>query len=99
MSKSWANGSYKGWRRTRARILMRDGYMCQLCGQTEGQLHVDHIIPKRLMGSESDFDIKIFVFPKWRASSVHLKRRHAKSYRYYTVLFKRNAVRSDGAFS
>jgi hypothetical protein len=45
------------------------------------------------------YDIKIFVFPKWRASSVHLKRRHAKSYRYYTVLFKRNAVRSDGAFS
>ena len=56
MSKSWANGSYKGWRRTRARILMRDGFMCQLCGQTEGRLHVDHIIPKRIMGSESDFD-------------------------------------------
>ena len=27
-----------------------------MCGETEGQLHIDHIIPKRLMGTEGDYD-------------------------------------------
>lgn len=57
MSKGWKNGSTKGWRKIRERILARDGYACQRCGETEGQLHVDHIIPKRLMkGIEGDMD-------------------------------------------
>ncbi|CAB4222903.1 HNHc domain containing protein [uncultured Caudovirales phage] len=56
MSNSWKGGSGKGWRAIRERILKRDGYACQQCGETEGQLHIDHIIPKRLMGKEGDVD-------------------------------------------
>jgi len=61
MSKAWKNGSGKGWRRIRERILQRDGHMCQMCGQTEGRLHIDHIIPKRLIGAEGDNDLNLRV--------------------------------------
>jgi len=61
MSKGWKNGSTKGWRKIRQRILQRDGHMCQLCGQTEGQLHIDHIIPKRLIGEHGDNDSNLRV--------------------------------------
>lgn len=30
MSKSWEGGSTRAWRRTRAAVLLRDGYQCQL---------------------------------------------------------------------
>lgn len=30
MSKSWAGGSTRAWRNVRARVLARDGYLCQL---------------------------------------------------------------------
>lgn len=30
MSLSWAKGSTRAWRRTRALVLVRDGYRCQL---------------------------------------------------------------------
>jgi len=59
MSRSWAAGSHKGWRKVRQRILQRDQSTCQLCGQTEGQLHIDHIIPKRLNGSDLDDNLRV----------------------------------------
>ena len=59
MSKAWSNGSTKGWREIRKRILIRDSYTCQLCGQTEGQLHIDHIVPKRLNGSDMDMNLRV----------------------------------------
>ncbi len=59
MSKAWQNGTPKGWRKIRLRILARDNYCCQICGQTEGRLHIDHIIPKRLMGAEGDYDANL----------------------------------------
>lgn len=34
------------WRKTRERILRRDGYICQYCGQEADT--VDHVIPRRL---------------------------------------------------
>ena len=61
MSKAWKNGSTAGWRKIRERILQRDGHMCQMCGQTEGKLHIDHIIPKRLIGAEGDNDLNLRV--------------------------------------
>ena len=61
MSKAWKNGSTRGWRKIRERILQRDGHMCQMCGQTEGRLHIDHIIPKRLIGAEGDNDSNLRV--------------------------------------
>lgn len=30
MSKAWAKGSTRSWRKTRAAVLARDGYLCQL---------------------------------------------------------------------
>lgn len=34
MSKAWSKGSTRAWRRTRAGVLARDGYRCQV--QLEG---------------------------------------------------------------
>lgn len=54
------NGSTREWRKTRERILERDGYRCT---QTLGDgarcpittnLHVDHRIPKAMGGSDGD---------------------------------------------
>jgi len=53
MSRSWATDSRKGWRKLREIVLKRDGYCCQRCGASEVPLHVDHIVPKRLNGSDS----------------------------------------------
>ena len=52
------NGSSGKWRKLRERILRRDGYMCQQCGQTEGQLHIDHIIPRRLQGGDNEENLR-----------------------------------------
>jgi len=52
MSRAWSNGSPRGWRVIRERVLIRDSYCCQRCGQSEGPMHVDHIVPKRLNGSD-----------------------------------------------
>jgi len=51
MSKAWKSSDRKGWRRIRERILARDGYCCQSCGESEGPMHIDHIVPKRLGGN------------------------------------------------
>ena len=51
MSRSWKEDSRKGWRRIRERVIARD-QCCQACGQSEGAMHVDHILPKRLGGSD-----------------------------------------------
>lgn len=40
--------------RTNRRILERDEYTCQVCGQTSIYLEVDHITPLHLGGAESD---------------------------------------------
>lgn len=47
----------KGWRRTRLRVLRRDGYACQWDMDTGGKCgepanEVDHIVPVTLGGSE-----------------------------------------------
>jgi len=36
--------------RVRPVVLARDGYQCCACGATEGQLHVDHMVPIALGG-------------------------------------------------
>ncbi|MBN6037465.1 HNH endonuclease [Amycolatopsis sp. 195334CR] len=33
MSKAWAGGSTRRWRKTRLHVLNRDRWTCQLCGQ------------------------------------------------------------------
>ena len=58
MSKQWRNGSTHQWRKIRERIIARD-VVCQLCGQDQGQMHIDHIIPKRLQGSDLDENLRV----------------------------------------
>jgi 5-methylcytosine-specific restriction protein A len=38
----------------RERILLRDGYACQVCGRVSVHNLVDHIVPLHLGGRESD---------------------------------------------
>lgn len=59
MSKAWKNGSTAKWRQIRQRILQRDQGTCQLCGQVDGSMHIDHIIPKRLGGNDMDENLRV----------------------------------------
>jgi 5-methylcytosine-specific restriction endonuclease McrA len=59
MSKAWKDSDRKGWRRIRERILARDGHCCQSCGDTEGKMHIDHIVPKRLGGSDLEENLQV----------------------------------------
>jgi 5-methylcytosine-specific restriction endonuclease McrA len=38
---------------TRKNIIMRDGHRCQYCGTGKGAMTIDHVIPKKLNGSDS----------------------------------------------
>jgi len=46
------SGSTRHWRSIRERILRRDGYICQYCGQEANT--VDHVIPRKLGGLDTD---------------------------------------------
>lgn len=54
MSRRWANGSSRAWRRTRALVLQRDGYRCQLKldGCTGRGEHVHHTMPREIVGDD-----------------------------------------------
>jgi 5-methylcytosine-specific restriction endonuclease McrA len=49
MSKGWEGGSTRRWRKTRALVLVRDGYRCQLRlpGCTTHATHVHHVAGKQ----------------------------------------------------
>ena len=38
---------------TRKNIITRDGHHCQYCGTTRGSMTIDHIIPRKLKGSDT----------------------------------------------
>jgi 5-methylcytosine-specific restriction endonuclease McrA len=46
------SGSTRQWRSIRSRILRRDQFICQYCNQEATT--VDHVIPRRLGGLDSD---------------------------------------------
>ncbi len=51
---SWfVNVPFKRILLTRKNIIKRDGHTCQYCGDKRGPMTVDHIIPKRLGGSDT----------------------------------------------
>lgn len=55
MSSSWAKGSSRGWRRTRAAVLARDSYTCQVrrpgvCTTTA--THVHHTVGRSITGDD-----------------------------------------------
>ena len=47
-----SSGSTRRWTKIKLRILRRDGFICQYCGQEANT--VDHVIPRRLNGNDSD---------------------------------------------
>ena len=59
MSSAVDNGTSSQWAKIRQRILKRDSYCCQQCGQDNGKLHVDHIIPRRLGGTDNDQNLQV----------------------------------------
>ena len=38
---------------SRKNILKRDGYRCMYCGQSDGPMTIDHVIPKKLGGEDT----------------------------------------------
>ena len=58
MSKQWRNGSTHQWRKIRERIIARD-VVCQLCGQDQGQMHIDHITAKSKGGTDMDSNLRL----------------------------------------
>jgi 5-methylcytosine-specific restriction endonuclease McrA len=47
-----STGSTRQWTKIKQRILRRDGFICQYCGQEANT--VDHVIPRRLNGNDAD---------------------------------------------
>lgn len=43
------------WQDIKAAVYRRDGRQCQYCGTTDGQFHVDHIVP-RIKGGQDTLD-------------------------------------------
>lgn len=52
MSEAWKGGSTRAWRKTRARVLLRDGYRCrlQLHGCTGQATHAHHTLGLKATG-------------------------------------------------
>lgn len=64
-------GYGKFWDRMRRTILIRDSYQCRMCGRVCGnpkEAHVDHIIPKRLLGSNAPENLQVL------CSACHAKK-------------------------
>lgn len=52
------NGSTRAWRVTRAQILRRDGYVCQIEGCNLEAEHVDHILPVVQGGTDEPSNLR-----------------------------------------
>ena len=57
MSRAWAKGSTRAWRRIRVHVLARDGYRCriQLPGCIGRANAVHHTIDRTLVGDDPNF--------------------------------------------
>jgi 5-methylcytosine-specific restriction endonuclease McrA len=47
------------YREQRERVFMRDGRFCQICGTDEGEMHIDHIIPRKSGGDHSLDNLRV----------------------------------------
>jgi 5-methylcytosine-specific restriction endonuclease McrA len=53
------NLNSRRYREQRERVFMRDGRACQLCGTDEGEMHIDHIIPRKSGGDHSLDNLRV----------------------------------------
>jgi 5-methylcytosine-specific restriction endonuclease McrA len=47
------------YRSQRERVFMRDGRMCQICGTDQGEMHIDHIIPRKVGGTHDLDNLRV----------------------------------------
>ena len=47
------------YRKHKERVFLRDGRVCQLCGTDEGEMHIDHIIPRKAGGDHSLDNLRV----------------------------------------
>lgn len=56
--RTWQGGSTRSWRRTRARVLARDGWVCRLKVQgvcTHEATHVHHVLGRKASGDDERY--------------------------------------------
>jgi 5-methylcytosine-specific restriction endonuclease McrA len=51
------------YRVQRERVFNRDGRMCQVCGTDEGEMHIDHIIPRKAGGTHDLDNLRVLCKP------------------------------------
>jgi len=47
------------YREQRERVFKRDGRFCQICGTDEGEMHIDHVIPRKAGGDHSLENLRV----------------------------------------
>jgi AAA domain-containing protein/HNH endonuclease len=60
MSRAWAGGSTRAWRKTRELVLARDGYRCQIRGPkcTTTATEADHIVTREAGGTDDPANLR-----------------------------------------
>jgi hypothetical protein len=47
------------YRTQRERVFSRDGRVCQICGTDQGEMHIDHIIPRKVGGTHDLDNLRV----------------------------------------
>ena len=53
------NINHRRYRVHKQRVFQRDGRICALCGTDEGEMHIDHIIPRVAGGDHSLENLRV----------------------------------------
>lgn len=51
------------YRAQRERVFNRDGRCCAICGTDEGEMHIDHIIPRKVGGTHDLDNLRVLCKP------------------------------------
>jgi 5-methylcytosine-specific restriction endonuclease McrA len=51
------------YRSQRERVFNRDGRSCAICGTDEGEMHIDHIIPRKVGGTHDLDNLRVLCKP------------------------------------
>ena len=47
------------YKEQRQRVFARDGHLCAYCGTDQGEMHIDHIIPRKVGGDHSMDNLQV----------------------------------------